>query len=588
MKPRKKIINLIIVGILLVVLSINATYAYFKASIINNFGTKSVTGHLEDNGNVSIRTGANLILDIKNADMKDKGVDTTYYASSSGTTTTETYENIGVATAVGSGSNQCTYKIKVEDKSINSMYTAFQSMESKSEGQIQLIVNGAVYDFNTVGLFPLTITGTLRNIKEGENQNITAGLKLVNKTGMNQNALAETDINLSFTVEELTCTSTDSDIELNATNLAKYENLWDSGLEGDGYRYVGNARPYCSYENGAYGKSPKNDGSCWTLYNYTQTKIADGTTRKVNHTPSCPANNSTYTYECTEVEFDGMININNTNNYICFGTTNKNECINNTNAYMYRIIGIFSDATGNQHMKLIKKEALNTAYSWHSDKTLDIEWENSDLYKKINDTEEGSTVYLKNSTYMPSGWSDRIKNWTWRAINTKTRESSGTHYYYTNPKGIYQNEILMTENSSVTCANSNDSDGTSARCAIGDVKTKEAKIGLMYASDYALSLGTEALSLTGGTYTNINKLKSGWMNLSNNDLYAPLNNYEWTISRFGKYSSDNYGAFVVISNGQVTFSDFNMSYSVRPTFYLNSDEVIASGKGTLLDPFILK
>ncbi len=511
MKQRKKIINLVIVGILLVVLSINATYAYFKASTINNFGTKSVTGHLEDNGNVSIRTGANLILDIKNADMKDKGVDTTYYASSSGTTTTETYENIGVATAVGSGSNQCTYKIKVEDKSTNSMYTAFQGMESKSEGQIQLIVNGAVYDFNTIGLFPLTITGTLRNIKEGENQNITAGLKLVNKTGMNQNGLAETDIKLSFTVEELTCTSTENDIELNATNLAKYENLWDSGLEGDGYRYAGT----------------------------------------------------------------------NPNNYICFGVSDKATCTGNTDAYMYRIIGVFADGSGTKYMKLIKKEALNSTSTWNSSNS-DVDWEESTLYSAIN----GST-YLSNATYMPSGWSDRIKSWTWNTVNTKTYESSGTHYYYTNSKGIYQNEISKANNSSVTCANGSDSDGTSARCAVGELKTKSAKIGLMYVSDYALSLGNEALSLTTGTYTNRSTLKTGWMHISNNDTGAP-STHEWTISRSGKYSNDDYGAWRVYSLGNVSTRYVNDPNLVRPTFYLNNDEVIASGKGTLLDPFILK
>ncbi len=269
----------------------------------------------------------------------------------------------------------------------------------------------------------------------------------------------------------------------------------------------------------------------------------------------------------------------NPNNYICFGTTDKTTCTGNTDAYMYRIIGVF-ESGGTKYMKLIKKEALNSTSTWNSSNS-NVDWEGSTLYSAIN----GNT-YLTNTTYMPSGWSNRIKDWTWRELNTKTYESSGTHYQYTSPKGIYQNEILKANNSSITCANGSDSDGTSARCAVGELKTKVAKIGLMYASDYALSLGSEALSLTGGTYTNRTKLKTGWMHLSNNDSGA-LVPEEWTISRVGN-ASGYYLAWDVSSNG-IVFDDYvNYTYSVRPVFYLNSDEVIASGIGIIDDPFILK
>ena len=50
------------------------------------------------------------------------------------------------------------------------------------------------------------------------------------------------------------------------------------------------------------------------------------------------------------------------NNYICFGTSDKSTCTGNTDIYMYRIIGINEDG----QLKLIKKEALNTTYAWHS------------------------------------------------------------------------------------------------------------------------------------------------------------------------------------------------------------------------------
>ncbi len=49
------------------------------------------------------------------------------------------------------------------------------------------------------------------------------------------------------------------------------------------------------------------------------------------------------------------------NNYICFGTNDKDVCLNDQDKYMYRIIGIDTET---QELKIIKKEALNTKYYW--------------------------------------------------------------------------------------------------------------------------------------------------------------------------------------------------------------------------------
>jgi len=43
------------------------------------------------------------------------------------------------------------------------------------------------------------------------------------------------------------------------------------------------------------------------------------------------------------------------NNYICFGTSDSDECKSDQNKYMYRILGV--DVNTNE-VKLIKKEAL--------------------------------------------------------------------------------------------------------------------------------------------------------------------------------------------------------------------------------------
>ncbi len=264
----------------------------------------------------------------------------------------------------------------------------------------------------------------------------------------------------------------------------------------------------------------------------------------------------------------------NPNNYICFGTTDKDTCTGNTDAYMYRIIGVFADSSETKYMKLIKKEALNTKYTWNANYQTDVNWGASTLYKKLNDTENGSTVYLKNSTYMPAdgskNWSDRIADWTWNTVNTKAHESSGANYY----NGLSPSNIYLHENNK-----------TGAPSGGVHETLPDTKIGLMYVSDYLLALGTEAKNMTTGTYANRAKLKTGWMHISHNDSGAS-NASEWTISRYG-YLSGYYYAWNVDSDGSVNYPYVYATNFVRPVFYLNSDEVIKSGTGTLLDPYIL-
>ncbi len=491
-KRRAKIT--LVIGILLLLVLIGAsTYAYFLVSASNNFSETSATSNLGALGNVTLNSGSNLRIDISADDMAKMDSDKTYYASSSGTTETPTEEVIGTASAVGEGIFQCTYKIKVEDKSTDSLYTAFQNMEGKSENQIVLNINGQDYDFNTTNLFPLTITDKFVNLTKDKVKNITASFRVINKKDINQTGLANKDINLNVKIESIDCTVTDEKVfslPANAETLADAGGLWSSGLSGDGHRYTGT----------------------------------------------------------------------NPNNYICFGVSDKATCTGNTDAYMYRIIGVF-ESGGAKYMKLIKKEALNSTSTWNSNNS-DVDWGSSTLYSAIN----GST-YLSNSTYMPSGWSDRIKSWTWNSVNTKTYESSGPNYYSITAKNVYLHEMNKT--------------GAPSGGVHG---TTTGKIGLMYASDYLLALGTTA-SLDYNSNTNRSDFKGSWMHLSNNDSGAP-STAEWTISRSG-LSGSSYLAWRVISEGRVNYGNVTNTSSVRPVFYLNTEEVIKSGAGSLSDPFLL-
>jgi len=250
----------------------------------------------------------------------------------------------------------------------------------------------------------------------------------------------------------------------------------------------------------------------------------------------------------------------NPNNYICFGTTSKTTCTGNTDLYMYRIIGIFEDSSGNQHIKLIKKEALNTSYAWHSNDTSDIDWDKSDLYTGIN-----GSYFLNNSSYVPSSWKGKIIDWNYTATNTLTDESSGLDYYNSvTVQNIYLHELNRSTKTS----------------SVGEWKTVTNKIGLMYISDYLLSLGDDTLSYK--TYSKRSTLKTGWMYLSS---------AEWTMSRYGAWSNGGankyYRAWRVYNAGYIDTMISDTKMYVRPVFYLDANVKITGGTGTSTDPYII-
>ena len=286
-----------------------------------------------------------------------------------------------------------------------------------------------------------------------------------------------------------------------AEQLIASGNLWQSGLEGDGYRYTG---------SGAVGTST------------------------------------------------------NPNNFICFGTTDKSVCTANQDKYMYRVLGVFADSNRNNHVKLIKYKQLIAR--WNADRTADISWENSDMYKGLN-----GSYFLTNTTYdylQNTEWSNRIENWTWNAVNTKTSSNSGPSYYNITTQQIYLHEMNRTGKSST----------------VGEWTTPSAKIGLMYASDYQMSLGSSALALTGSS--NASTLKTGWMHQSNND--TTKSSYEWTLSRAGADSDGDFGAWSVYSGGYVYNNYVHNTTGARPVFYLTSNAKTSGGDGSLNNPFILK
>ena len=207
------------------------------------------------------------------------------------------------------------------------------------------------------------------------------------------------------------------------------------------------------------------------------------------------------------------------NNYVCLGS-DEATC---PDANLFRIIGVFGAQT-----KVIRAKSVGDQ-PWHSS-LVNKSWSNSSL-----------NTYL-NGEYLTSlgTLADKIATTTWKV------EGGYTTNLYDVPKTAYQYEVGSSSSST----------------------THDAKIGLMYVSDYGFAADSSEWTEKLGSYKSSSK----------NWLY--LGSIEWTISR----SSDNlYSAFYVKSGG-VYSTYVTESYVVRPSFNLESSVKYVSGSGTIENP----
>ena len=280
-------------------------------------------------------------------------------------------------------------------------------------------------------------------------------------------------------------------------------------------------------------------------------------------------------------------------NYICFGTSDKDICKGDTDKYMYRIIGIEAE-TG--RVKVNKKEALNETYQWYTDYNIDIEFPESRIYETIN-----GTGFLQNEVYIPNLWKEKIATNTWtygdmlsdsvKGANQKAEElyqiesgQNGTVWHAKAKEGDEGAKLAVATNSD------SPNNGKEFYYIIHEIEkwtnSFDSKISLMYLHDYYYSVSDTANCQYYGLNYEICKI--GWMNLSQNDTNASS---EWTMTRHGW--SISYGLFRgigVSSNGYINnFSVWNALF-VRPVFYINASEELLSkdATGTITDPFIIK
>jgi len=209
------------------------------------------------------------------------------------------------------------------------------------------------------------------------------------------------------------------------------------------------------------------------------------------------------------------------NNYICLGSE-ETTC---PDANLFRIIGVFGDKTKVIRAKSVGDQKWNTSNS--------NTWSSSSLNKYLNGSYLASLGTL----------AEKI------ATTTRKVGDGSSTYLKDVPATAYQYEV-----------------GSSA-----STTTYDAKIGLMFVSDYGFAAEPSAWTT---------KLSSYSSNTSKDWLF--LGPTEWTISH---NSGNTSYAFFVRSIGSVDSDGLvTASLAVRPTFSLLSSVTYASGSGTSSDP----
>ncbi len=212
-------------------------------------------------------------------------------------------------------------------------------------------------------------------------------------------------------------------------------------------------------------------------------------------------------------------------NYVCFGSEVSPCPADN----FYRIIGVYNQ-DGSNKIKLIKNDSIGS-----------VQWDSN-----TNNTYEISSIrtYLNNDFY--NNFSTNYKN----MISESTWNVGGYVTYGATAKTWYVGEVSNPE--------------------VPDVVSD--KISLMYGHDFGYAANQSAWNTSLKNYNTNNIPDDNWITTGIKEwLVAPETGATSVASRI---LIDNYMYSENVSN-------FN---EARPTFYLNSDVMLASGTGDLYDP----
>ena len=594
MENKKQAIILSGVAIVaLLALIIGATYAYFRAS-----------GNSGSNTDINVTTYTLDLLSFEMGSDIKINADQTSFASGKGNATGSTF-----AKAILTANNKTNTATKNYYMYLNISNNTFTYTQNENTPELLLTIT------DVSGNAITSITGlTYKTVIDGKGTSVS-GFDITTKSGLltlfdNREITAsptkteEWNVTVTFVNYNVNQTGNagksfnaklmiqQEEYELTLADICAGKTLSDcvisqyTGTQGDNALYYHNS----TLTNGAGDNSYRYAGGDYVLteagkatgatmmigYNNSVTTAlidfyCNGTKQYVGYASSCSTSHyylikgdttqyQTYNEALNASVEKGYLTKDNVKNFVCFGS-DATTCPTEN---LYRIIGVF-----NNHVKLIK-------YDYAKSSLLGTDGDFSQEYTSNYFSGEQGESPSSNSLYY---WNNAGTN-TWSAskLNTVNLNTNFT----TNIGTAWANKIATTtwKVGGGTYANLRDAvPKTAYQYEVGSsasTTTYDAKIGLMYVSDYYYSASPSAWTLVG---YNSDYTKSYASAKGENWLYG--GGWDWTISRDSVFSNS---AFGVYDSGIVDGDRVNYDYGVRPSFSLLSSTTYVSGSGSMSDP----
>ena len=594
MENKKQAIILSGVAIVaLLALIIGATYAYFRAS-----------GNSGSNTDINVTTYTLDLLSFEMGSDIKINADQTSFASGKGNATGSTF-----AKAILTANNKTNTATKNYYMYLNISNNTFTYTQNENTPELLLTIT------DVSGNAITSITGlTYKTVIDGKGTSVS-GFDITTKSGLltlfdNREITAsptkteEWNVTVTFVNYNVNQTGNagksfnaklmiqQEEYELTLADICAGKTLSDcvisqyTGTQGDNALYYHNS----TLTNGAGDNSYRYAGGDYVLteagkatgatmmigYNNSVTTAlidfyCNGTKQYVGYASSCSTSHyylikgdttqyQTYNEALNASVEKGYLTKDNVKNFVCFGS-DATTCPTEN---LYRIIGVF-----NNHVKLIK-------YDYAKSSLLGTDGDFSQEYTSNYFSGEQGESPSSNSLYY---WNNAGTN-TWSAskLNTVNLNTNFT----TNIGTAWANKIATTtwKVGGGTYANLRDAvPKTAYQYEVGSsasTTTYDAKIGLMYVSDYYYSASPSAWTLVG---YNSDYTKSYASAKGEHWLYG--GGWEWTISRIS--GTSNF-AFFVYGHGYVYSDNVYNYFGVRPSFSLLSSTTYVSGSGSMSDP----
>ena len=594
MENKKQAIILSGVAIVaLLALIIGATYAYFRAS-----------GNSGSNTDINVTTYTLDLLSFEMGSDIKINADQTSFASGKGNATGSTF-----AKAILTANNKTNTATKNYYMYLNISNNTFTYTQNENTPELLLTIT------DVSGNAITSITGlTYKTVIDGKGTSVS-GFDITTKSGLltlfdNREITAsptkteEWNVTVTFVNYNVNQTGNagksfnaklmiqQEEYELTLADICAGKTLSDcvisqyTGTQGDNALYYHNS----TLTNGAGDNSYRYAGGDYVLteagkatgatmmigYNNSVTTAlidfyCNGTKQYVGYASSCSTSHyylikgdttqyQTYNEALNASVEKGYLTKDNVKNFVCFGS-DATTCPTEN---LYRIIGVF-----NNHVKLIKYDYAKSSLLG-TDGDFSQEYTSNYFSGEQGESPSSNSLYYWNNagtntwsasklntvnlntnftTNIGTAWANKIATTTWKVGGGTSANISGVV-----PKTAYQYEV-----------------GSSA-----STTTYDAKIGLMYVSDYYYSASPSAWTLVG---YNSDYTKSYASAKGENWLYG--GGWDWTISRNSDVSNF---AFNVFSSGRVNHTDVNNNRGVRPSFSLLSSTTYVSGSGSMSDP----